>query len=221
VFAGVLIDFSGTLFRIESAEQAVHAALGPELVSFAPELRRLGAINGSSMPETVSGETAELWARRDLSAAAHRAAYRGQSLAAGLSDEQADALYVRGISPDAWQPYPDTVRTLRALRAADVPVAVVSNIGWDPRPVFRRFGVEQEPTVFVLSDERGVQKPDPEIFRIACAELDRAPADCLMIGDDEGADGGCRALGIEFRLVPSALEKRTDDTLWVAAGLSG
>ncbi|MFF3920439.1 hypothetical protein ACFYZB_44990 [Streptomyces sp. NPDC001852] len=42
----------------------------------------------------------------------------------------------------AWQPYPDTEETLRALHGRGIPVPVVSNIGWDMRRVFRDHGVD-------------------------------------------------------------------------------
>ncbi len=216
---GVLFDFSGTLFHNEPAEHALLVALGPGFVDRAADLVRLGAVNGAPMPEELPEHLVQPWLRRDLSAEAHRAAYGGSARHAGLSDEQADALYERGVSAEAWAPYPDTVDTLRALHEAGVPVAVVSNIGWDPRPVLRRYGVLGDVAALVLSDERGLLKPDPEIFRAACAELDVAPAACVMVGDDERNDGGCRALGIALRLVPSAAADREPDALWRAAGL--
>lgn len=216
--AAVLFDFSGTLFHIESAEQALLAALGSEFVRWAPELVRLGAINGSSTSDDLPAHLDDVWERRDLSADAHRAAYSGLSLHAGLTRQQADALYERGIAPEAWHPYPDTAATLRALRVSGTPVAVVSNIGWDPRPVLTRYGVERDIDVLVLSDERGIVKPDPEIFRLACAELGVPPPDCVMIGDNADADGAARVLGIQFRLVSADPARRPADALSRAVG---
>jgi HAD superfamily hydrolase (TIGR01549 family) len=100
-----------------------------------------------------------------------------------------------------------------------VPVALISNIGWDPVPVLRRYAVLDDFDVLVLSDERGVVKPDPKIFRMACAELGVAPAACVMIGDNPDADGGAVALGIEFRLVTADADRRAPDALLRATGL--
>lgn len=191
-FRGVLFDFSGTLFRIESAAEAVHAALGPEFVGLAADLVRLGAINGSTASTGMPPHLQDVWQRRDLSPQAHRAAYSGLARHAGLTDEQADALYDRGIQAAAWRPYPDTVEVLTRLRTADVPVAIVSNIGWDPRPVLDAHRVAGLIDVLVLSDERGITKPDPEIFRQACTEIDRSPAECVMIGDNSEHDGATK-----------------------------
>jgi putative hydrolase of the HAD superfamily len=120
---------------------------------------------------------------------------------AGLTRAQADLVYDRGLTPAAWHPFPDTLQVLRHLHQDAVPVAVVSNIGWDPRPVFAAYGVAEYLPVLVLSDERGVTKPDPAIFRIAVAEVGVDPARTVMIGDNAQADGAATRIGCAFRLV--------------------
>ena len=72
--------------------------------------------------------------------------------------------------------------------------------------------------MLVLSDQRGVLKPDPEIFRLACAELGVAPGECVMVGDSAEADGGGAVLGIGFRLVQADPANRAPDALLRAAG---
>lgn len=219
VFDAVLFDFSGTLFHIESAADELAAALGPDYVHLAPEMDRWGAINGSGTPDELPDELADVWARRDLSRAAHRAAYSGLAVRAGLTVEEAARVYARGISPQAWRPFPDTAAVLKRLAADGVPVAVVSNIGWDPRPVIAAHGLTDELPVLVLSDERGVQKPDPEIFELAVAEVGADPRRTLMVGDNPETDGGATAIGCAFRLVPSSPD-RPADTLCRAVATS-
>jgi HAD superfamily hydrolase (TIGR01509 family) len=209
----VLFDFSGTLFHIETAEAAVRGALGAELTGHAAELERLGAINGSGQPADLPEHLVQVWAERDLSAAAHRAAYSGSAQHAGLSEQQARLLYDRGVSSAAWAPYPDTVEVLRRLRAAAIPTAVVSNIGWDPRPIFARWGIADLFDALVLSYERGVIKPDPRIFELACRELAVAPSEALMVGDNPDADGAATAIGCRFVLVPSDPARPPDSLL--------
>jgi HAD superfamily hydrolase (TIGR01549 family) len=217
--AGVLFDFSGTLFRVEPAADSVRLALGAELVHLAPELVRLGAINGGEMPAGLSAADTDLWQRRDLDRAAHRAAYSGQAVRAGLTAEQAAALYDRGVAADAWLPYPDTVQVLQELHARGVPVAIVSNIGWDPRPVLHRHDALELVDVLVLSDERGLLKPDPAIFRLACAELGVEPAGCVMVGDNPVNDGASTAVGIRFVEVSAEPQRRGPRDLLAAVGL--
>jgi HAD superfamily hydrolase (TIGR01509 family) len=209
---GCMFDFSGTVFRIEPAERwlrTVLAAAGPadvpedEIARCALLLERAGAQPGGAPPERVPPHLADLWRDRDLSAALHRAAYTGLSRTAELPWDVHDALYERHRDPAAWQPYPDAGEVLRALRERGVPVAVVSNIGWDLRPVFRAHGLDRYVDVFVLSFEHGVRKPDPRIFRTACDALGVPPRDTVMVGDDAGADGGAAALGCRVLLVDS------------------
>jgi HAD superfamily hydrolase (TIGR01549 family) len=218
--AAVLFDFSGTLFFIESAREAVVAALGAEHASWAPELARLGAINGSSTPAELPESMRSVWERRDHSAAAHRAAYSGMSRAAGLDADQAHALYERGLSAQAWTAYEETLPVLRDLRVAGVPVALVSNIGWDPVPVLDRWGARPYLDALVLSYELGAVKPEPAVFAAACERLGVAPGpDVVMVGDNAEADGGAAALGIRFALVPADPAARTATTLHDAVDL--
>ncbi|WP_404962005.1 HAD family hydrolase [Streptomyces sp. 147326] len=207
---GVMFDFSGTLLRIESTEEWLAAALAATGIPLADEefgetARRLteyGALPGGPAPRQVPAHLETLWHERDMSADQHRAAYGGLARAAGLpAPELLQALYDRHMSPAAWRPYPDTGPTLRELRRRGLQVAVVSNIGWDLRPVFRAHGLDELVDAYVLSFELGTQKPDPEIFRVACDRLGLAPADVLMVGDDRHADGGARALGCAVHFV--------------------
>ncbi|MFJ4412106.1 HAD family hydrolase [Streptomyces sp. NPDC088910] len=206
---GVMFDFSGTLMRVEAAESWLRSALtaegvtatDDEVAAYAGTLERAGALPGGGPPERIPPRLAAVWARRDTSAAEHRAAYGGLSRTVALPWDVHDALYDRHMAPAAWNPYPDTERVLRALRDRGVPVAVVSNIGWDLRPVFGEHGLDELVDVFALSFEHGVQKPDERLFRIACDGLGLEPADVAMVGDSRAADGGAAALGCPVFLV--------------------
>jgi putative hydrolase of the HAD superfamily len=112
-----------------------------------------------------------------------------------------DALYDRHMLPAAWGPYPDATEVLGTLRERGVAVGVVSNIGWDLRPVFREHGLDPYVGAYVLSYEHGVQKPDARLFATACDALGIAPEDTLMVGDDRRADGGAAALGCAVHFV--------------------
>ncbi|MFF7400750.1 HAD family hydrolase [Streptomyces murinus] len=206
----VLFDFSGTLFRIESTESWLRAVLDetgrdlpePELQEAARALEAAGALPGGVEPVRVPEELAGVWARRDESAELHRAAYTGMSRRVPLPDPDLhDALYARLMSPAAWTPYPDARRVLRALHERGIGVAVVSNIGWDLRPVFRAHGLDPFVDAYVLSYEHGVQKPDPRLFSVACAALGADPRRTLMVGDSREADGGAAALGCRVHFV--------------------
>ncbi|MEU1852136.1 HAD-IA family hydrolase [Streptomyces sp. NPDC019990] len=206
----VLFDFSGTLFRVESTDSWLRGALAgaglrlgeAELTAAARALEVAGALPGGVAPARVPEELADAWLIRDRSAALHRAAYTGLSRQVTLPDPALhDALYDRHMSPAAWSPYPDAVDVLRTLRERGVPVGVVSNIGWDLRPVFREHGLDPFVDAYVLSYEHGIQKPDPRLFAAAIETLGADPRRTLMVGDDRRADGGATALGCEVHFV--------------------
>jgi putative hydrolase of the HAD superfamily len=174
----------------------------PELAAKARALEAAGALPGGASPVRLPEELAGVWQVRDRSAELHRAAYTGLSRQVTLPDPVLhDALYDRHRTPEAWSPYPDAREVLSGLRERGSRVGVVSNIGWDLRPVFRAHGLDQYVDAYVLSYEHGVQKPDPRLFTIACEALDADPRSTLMVGDDRRADGGAAALGCAVHFV--------------------
>ncbi|MEW1686819.1 HAD family hydrolase [Streptomyces sp. NPDC091265] len=210
---GVLFDFSGTLFRIESVRSWLAAALAERGVGvdeadfdrYAAELEAAGALPGGPSPRRVPEALAEAWAVRDASAPRHRAAFTGLARQVALPDPGLyDALYDRHRTPAAWQPYPDAAEVLGGLRDSGVRIGVVSNIGWDLRPVFRAHGLDPFVDAYVLSYEHGLQKPDARLFHKACTLLGHDPTDVVMVGDDRHADAGAAALGCEVRFVDHA-----------------
>ncbi|WP_053850419.1 HAD family hydrolase [Streptomyces sp. NRRL B-24085] len=219
----VLFDFSGTLFRIESTDAWLRAVLDEagitlpeaELTRAARELESVGALPGGLAPRVpMPDELAAMWHVRDESAELHRAAYTGLSRLVTLPDPALhDALYERHMLPAAWQPYPDAAEVLRTLRERGTKVGVVSNIGWDLRPVFRAHGLDPYVDEYVLSYEHGIQKPDPRLFKTACTALGVAPRDVLMVGDDRRADGGAAALGCGVHFVDHLPAAQRPDAL--------
>ncbi|WP_326770465.1 HAD-IA family hydrolase (plasmid) [Streptomyces sp. NBC_01591] len=207
---GCMFDFSGTLFHLESPQDWLRAVLTEagtdtaedEIHHWAQRLREVGAVPGGPAPRQVDPALEQLWRERDLDAVRHRKAFTGLLHAAGLPwPHLADALYERHMTAPAWQPYPDTAEVLRTLHGAGIPIAVVSNIGWDLRPVFRAHGLDRFVEAYVLSFEHGVQKPDPELFRTALTLLGLDGADTAMVGDDRVADAGAAAVGAAVHFV--------------------
>jgi HAD superfamily hydrolase (TIGR01509 family) len=187
---GVLFDFSGTLFRLEP---------DPTWSDLLIQVLTASTLAADHLPP----ELADDWARRDLDPDLHRRVYLA-SLAGsglGLTPEEAARTYERMLDPVSWRPYPDTRAALERLRDRGVRVAVVSNIPWDIRTVFRANDVEDLVDEYVLSYVEGVMKPDPKIFLTACQRLGVEPADALMVGDNWEADGGAERVGIPTALV--------------------
>ncbi|MET7286516.1 HAD-IA family hydrolase [Streptomyces sp. NPDC005573] len=220
--SAVLFDFSGTLFRAESAESWLRAALAErdvhlpdaELDETVRALEDVGALPGGAGPRRIPDALAEVWAVRDESAELHRAAFTGLSRLVPLPEPGLyDALYERHMSPAAWTPYPDAAEALGTLRDRGIAVGVVSNIGWDLRPVFREHGLDAYVDTYALSYEHGVQKPDPRLFAVACAQLDTDPRRVVMVGDDRRADAGAAALGCRVHFVDALPVTQRPDAL--------
>lgn len=216
----VLFDFSGTLMRVEPAERWLSAVLaeaglalsGEEVTGWARRLEQVGGLPGGRFPAELPDGFDDLWERRDLDSAAHRAAYTGLIRHSGWPwPDLADVLYDRSILAPSWTPYPDARSTLEALAGRGIRTGLISNIGWNPRPVLEAYGMAGLVDTIVLSCEEGRCKPDPALFSTACARLDADPCRTFMVGDDRRADGGGESLGIRtFYVDPLPAPDRPD-----------
>lgn len=213
----VLFDFHGTLAQVEDPVAWVVAAsaecgvtLERARATVLADRLVMAGRPGGPLPRRIPPHLAEVWAERDLYPHAHRAAYTGlaATVDAGI-DGLAEALYERQLRPEGWLPYADTEAVLRALHDAHVPVAVVSNIGFDIRPFFEAWGLADVIDAFVLSYEVGRCKPDPAIFLRACGMLGVDPERTLMVGDTP-ADAGAVGAGCAALLLPAAEPGRTN-----------
>ncbi|KAH7288420.1 hypothetical protein KP509_31G026000 [Ceratopteris richardii] len=100
---------------------------------------------------------------------------------------------------------PDAEKALKAIRNAGIKVAVVSNFDTRLRPLMKLLGCYDWFDSIVVSAEVGVEKPNPEIFLIACKELGVKPEQVLHVGNDKTNDlvgateAGCDSLlwGVE------------------------
>lgn len=207
----VLFDFHGTLAQVEppvewvlAAAQACGVTLERARATVLADRLLTAGRAGGPLPARIPPALAELWAERDLYPHAHRGAYTGlaETVDAGI-EGFADALYERVLVPQGWVPYPDTEAVLRALRQAGVRVAVVSNVGFDIRPLFAAWGLDGLIDAFALSYEVGRCKPDPGIFLRACGMLGVDPERTLMVGDT-AADAGAVRAGCAVLLLPEA-----------------
>ena len=207
----VLFDFHGTLAQVEPPVRWVRraaAACGVQLdearATALADVFLIAGRAGGPPPAKLPPALAEVYADRDLSPQAHRAAYTGlaDTVPHGI-EGLATALYERLLIPDGWQTYPDTVPTLRELRRRGVPVAVVSNIGFDIRPLCEAFGFADLVDAWVLSYEVGTCKPDVAIFQYACDRLGVAPHRALMVGDSR-ADAAAAEAGCEVLILPAS-----------------
>ena len=195
----VLFDWGDTLF------ESPHA---PTVILDAARARGIGL-----QPESATriwndlwdaGKTAEEHAKgRDLSREAHRRVWMALFSRANTEVPGIDQLlYDRVMDPAGWIPYPDTERTLRALRGRGLKIGIVSNTAHDLRSFFAAKGLADLIDAYALSYEVGVQKPGRGIFDAASRMLGTSPAETLMVGDDPVSDGGAGAAGLRLYILP-------------------
>jgi putative hydrolase of the HAD superfamily len=178
----LLVDFGGVLttsvhdaFRAFAREICDDDDLVLTLLATDPESNALlvGNENGTIDDETFN----EGFARRLV---AHGAPVEADGL---LDRMQA------GFGPD-----PAMVDALGALRAAGVPVALVTNqFG---RDCYRGFDLAALADEVVVSTELGVRKPSRKIYAIACERLGVAPEAAVMVDDIQHNLDGAARLGI-------------------------
>lgn len=207
--SAVLFDFHATLAQVEEPTTWVvkaAAACGVDLADsdatgLAKALVAVGRAGGP-FPDEVPPHLAGLWERRDLSAQAHRDCYTAlaSTVPCGIDGLPA-ALYDRLLLADGWRLYPDVPPVLHGLRERGVRIGMVSNIGFDLRPMAAALGIAGLVDAYALSYEVGACKPAPEIFRAALDDLGVAPRDALMVGDTP-ADAGASALGCRCLILP-------------------
>lgn len=118
------------------------------------------------------------------------------------SPGMAEVLYRKTILTPEWVPYPDTVPVLRELRRRGVPFQVLSNVAEPLTPLFARHGLDGVVNGYTLSYEHALEKPDPELFRIACRALGTDPRETLTVGDSYLADGAAALIGMPVLLLP-------------------
>ncbi len=200
--AAVLFDAVGTLIHLREPVGTTYARLAgcgdPAALdaAFAAALR-------ARPPMVFPGLAAD--AVRAAERAWWQALVRDVFAAAGtpLGPEAFDALWTHYAGAAAWQPAPQAHDVLRALRAAGVRTAMVSNFDHRLPGVLAAVALAPLFDTIVLPADAGAAKPDPRIFHLALARLGVAPAAALYVGDDAEDDiAGATAAGL--RALPAA-----------------
>ncbi len=202
---GVVVDFHHTLVHGGDAARWVRDAWR--------DLGRDGDPRAVLGPDTFGAAVSfldRIWehardvdpdSHRDLDARRHRDVYDRTVVGApGVDAELADAMY--GLTHLQWATYTDTLPVLQALRDNGTRIVVLSNVGYDLRPVLRRTGIDGLVDGLVMSYEVGVVKPDRGIFQRALDLLGLPAAEVLMVGDAWSDDAAAAALGVRTLILP-------------------
>ncbi|GAA4085522.1 HAD family hydrolase [Actinomadura miaoliensis] len=176
----VLFDLDGTLMDHEAAASQ---AVVRSLPGFDPEhlTRRWQELTEITMNRYLAGELGFTEQRR------LRITTLAGELGLGAWDaDRADAWmteYQRHYR-DAWRAYPDVRPALDELGRRALLLGVITNgDAAQQRAKVQRIGLGSHLPYVVASSEAGAAKPDPAIFRRACAGLGLAPHAVAYVGD--------------------------------------
>jgi len=107
------------------------------------------------------------------------------------------AMAYRRAYLDARRAISGAAALLARVRALASVVVVSNNVLEEQREKLRHCALDALIDALVVSEEEGISKPDPEIFRRALARVGCAPSAAVMVGDSWPADiAGARAAGL-------------------------
>ncbi len=111
--------------------------------------------------------------------------------------EYFDVLFAYFARTEAWQLYPETLKTLVALHDRGFKLGVISNFDSRLFGLLDGFGISRFFDPIIISTQAGAAKPEVEIFAQALAVHNLRPEETLHIGDSLHADiAGAQAAGL-------------------------
>ncbi len=194
----ITIDALGTLLELLPPAPRLQAALRERLGVEVSE-----AEAGRAMKAEIGYYRAHLWMGRDAAGLAQLRRACAEVLRDALDlDVDLGALTDTLLAAIRFEPFPDTVPALEALRAAGVRLVAASNWDVSLHEQLERTGLTPLLDGAISSAEVGAPKPDAEIFVRALALAGARPEEALHVGDDVEADvGGALAAGLEPVLI--------------------
>jgi putative hydrolase of the HAD superfamily len=206
----IFFDIDETLIQNKAAERRAAEAFylrHRELLQEALDrfLCRWKALTEQNVRRYLAGELSFQGQRRERI----RQVFKGRL---SLSDSEADTVfdfYLRVYEAN-WALYPDALSCLAEL--GDAGLGIVSNgDAVQQRQKLESLGIAERFEVILISGDRGVSKPDPQIFVDACRAAGRRPSRCWHVGDDLEADyGGSTAAGLNGIWLNRGDRKRID-----------
>jgi len=208
----VLFDLGQTLidYRLQTAADWGDL-LRARLVHLHPRFRALAPALDDDLPGFVARAVEAMWPGQRINHSGKAWHFRDRLRAAlapyGYDGDDPDDL--EALSESFYQPirastalYPETPGVLAALRAAGLPLAIVSNTPWDfpgrfPQGDMRLWKIDHHFQALVLSGDIPWRKPNREFMLLAARQLGVEPEHCLVVGDSLRADvAGAQAAGM-------------------------
>jgi HAD superfamily hydrolase (TIGR01509 family) len=197
----ISLDLDDTLWPYAPVARHIAEELGAFLTTAAP--RAAARYDADALVDALTAPRDTRGASPDYARWMERAGLRRQLLSVGEEPALADAAIA--VTADARQhvtPFPDVEPAIARLSARYRLIALT-----DGSSDVVKIGIDHWFDGVVTGREVGASKPDPRIFRAACDQLGRRPAEVLHAGDDLDKDvAGALAAGLQ-----SAWIQRTND----------
>jgi len=195
---------------LEQFEEEIKTAhLGTDRLEKRPRKKRDNGVRHTTVDEFLT-ELNKIWeiakeldpkSQRDLDPEHHRRVF--DEIMEAYFDIELDLSHALYESlTDNWIAYTDSKPMLQALKNKGVKLGLVSNVGFDIRPVLKREGLMEFFDEILLSCEIGECKPSKNVFLTIMDRLGVKHDECLMVGDDAHADGAAAILGIRTLILP-------------------
>lgn len=196
--AAVLFDLDDTLFDHDYCSRSA-------LWSVREEHPALSAAPWEKLRETYSRLLEEVHARllggEFTLDEARRERFR--LLFSELGEQAPDGLVRRAVEGygrayrESWRAVPGAEELLRRVGERATVAVVTNNLLREQQDKLSVLGLGRYVDALVASEEIGVAKPEPEIFRVALERVGCAPNEAVMVGDSWASDVlGAHAAGI-------------------------
>ncbi len=193
---GVLLDAGNTLFFERPSRFEIYASAARDLgLPSDLETVRRAMVEAHVRVPPVEGESArytDRWFRAYVPTV-----YRGLGADDAMLEGLTESLLARYRRTASLHLFAETEEVLDALARHGLRLAVVSN--WSPRlhRHLERLGLSTRFDAVLVSATEGVEKPQAEIFRRACARLGIEASEAIHVGDHPVNDvEGARSAGV-------------------------
>jgi putative hydrolase of the HAD superfamily len=202
VLQAVFIDAGNTLLYEKPSRFEIYAqaARGRGIDIDSDRMRVLMIRAHRELPREIDGafRYSESWFQSYVRTIFHGSLGLSSTELAGISAE----VFSRFADPKTFALFPGTIELLDALRTRGIVIGIISN--WSQRlpGILEGIGVLARVDFVLASAIERVEKPDPEIFRRACARSGVQPGDALHAGDHPEKDvAGALRAGLRAVLV--------------------
>jgi putative hydrolase of the HAD superfamily len=206
----IFFDIDETLIQNNAAERRAAEAFYLRYRELLQEpldrfLWRWKALTLQNVQRYLAGELSFQEQRRERI----RQVFKGRRSLGGPEADAVFDFYLKAYEA-SWAIYPDALVFLEEL--GDAGLGIVSNgDAVQQRQKLESLGIAERFEVILISGDRGVSKPDPQIFVDACRAAGRKPSRCWHVGDDLEADyGGSTAAGLSGIWLNRGDRKRID-----------